>query len=250
MGTLENPALTCQARPQDGEVFGEFPPRRELPTHTKYPVLVPTPTPAYNAAYARAHLAAKGRGWAGGGLPAEAAALAAAVESDEVRGYLRTLGEYLADATAINPKRGAGGGRTALYGLQTTPRNGQLNYVRCEAGTRLDAAAPYLLPFLATTAFDSLRISLHPANTALGAQLRAAGLDAATISEDSDAFASRVAVENPYNVVAPTEPSEFALAGQFISLLLCVGHVKSTKPADEGFVKAFSGSPKWLAMRS
>ena len=88
------------------------------------------------------------------------------------------------------------------------------------------------------------------ANTALGAQLRAAGLDAATISEDSDAFASRVAVENPYNVVAPTEPSEFALAGQFISLLLCVGHVKSTKPADEGFVKAFSGSPKWLAMRS
>ena len=49
---------------------------------------------------------------------------------------------------------------------------------------------------------------------------------------------------------ADGEPSEFALAGQFISLLLCVGHVKSTKPADEGFVKAFSGSPKWLAMRT
>ena len=97
--------------------------------HTKYPVLVPTPTAAYNTTYVPAHLAAKGRGWQGSGLPAEAAALVAGVQSDEVRGYLRTIGEYLVDACSVNPKRGVGTGRTALYGLQTPPRNGQLNYV-------------------------------------------------------------------------------------------------------------------------
>ena len=249
VGSLEQPALTCQARPQDGEIFGEFPPRRELALHTKYPVLVPTPTAAYNTTYVPAHLAAKGRGWQGSGLPAEAAALVAGVQSDEVRGYLRTIGEYLVDACSVNPKRGVGTGRTALYGLQTPPRNGQLNYVRCGARTSLDDVAPYVFPFVLTTAFDSLRISFDPDNAALKAQLDAAGLRDAAVSESGDAFAARVAAENPYNVVAPTAASEFALAGQFISLLMCVGHVKSTKPGDDEFVKAFSDSPKWLAVR-
>ena len=249
VGSLEQPALTCQARPQDGEIFGEFPPRRELPLHTKFPVLVPSPTAAYNTTYVPAHLAARGRGWQGSELATEAAALVAGVQSDEVRGYLRTIGEYLLDACSVNPKRGVGTGRTALYGLQTPPRNGQLNYVRCGARTSLDEIAPYVFPFALTNAFDSLRISLDPDNAALKAQLDAAGLRDAAVSESGDAFAARVAAENPYNVVAPTAASEFALAGQFISLLMCVGHVKSTKPGDDEFVKAFSGSPKWLKVR-
>mmetsp|Transcript_3015 Transcript_3015/g.6832 ORF Transcript_3015/g.6832 Transcript_3015/m.6832 type:complete len:420 (-) Transcript_3015:452-1711(-) len=52
----ESPALTCQARPQDGEIFGEFPPRRNLARHTHFPVVVPSPTPGYTAAYTREHL--------------------------------------------------------------------------------------------------------------------------------------------------------------------------------------------------
>ena len=57
VGTTAAPALTCQARPQDGEIFGEFPIRRELKKFTRYPVVIPTPTPAYNSVYDAAHLA-------------------------------------------------------------------------------------------------------------------------------------------------------------------------------------------------
>ena len=51
VGHEGNVALTCQARPQEGEVFGEFPVRKDLGKYTRYPVVVPSPTPAYNCHY-------------------------------------------------------------------------------------------------------------------------------------------------------------------------------------------------------
>ena len=249
VGTLDSPALTCQARPQDGEVFGEFPVRRELGEHTKYPVVVPTPTPAYNSVYTSGYLEQQGRGWDGSGLPAPAAAIASAVSSDAVRGYLRETAEYLLDACAQNPKVGANpGGRTALYGLQTTPRNGRLNYIRCGADDTLDSVASHMLPFVMTNAHEQLRLSVPASNSTLLTALDAAGLGASVVREDAAAFDARVAAESPYNVISPTM-ADFPMVGQFVSLLLCVGHIKSVKPNDQAFIDAFSASSKWLAIR-
>ena len=127
VGNVDSPALTCQARPQDGEVFGEFPVRRELHGHTKYPVVVPTPTPAYNSTYSESYLASRGKGWVPNSLPLEACKVATSLTSDAVRGYVREVADYLTDALAVNPKVSLPGtSRTALFGLQTTPQNGQV----------------------------------------------------------------------------------------------------------------------------
>eukprot|EP00966_Prymnesium_polylepis_P019212 442808-Prymnesium_polylepis.1 len=49
-------------------------------------------------------------------------------------------------------------------------------------------------------------------------------------------------------VIEPSMP-EFPLVGQFVSLLLCVGHITSVKAHDQAFIDAFSASPKWLSIR-
>ena len=255
VGTLDEPALTCQARPQDGEVFGEFPVRGEMSKFTKYPVVVPSPTPAYNAHYTQAYLEQRGvvAGQDGDGMSSAVAAFVAAGSTPAVRGYLALTHEYLLGALSENPKPGLGD-RETLYGLQTTPHNGQLNFLRCAAGETFDDIAPHLFPFFVTSAMPQLRVSLASGSEALAAQLREHGVECAI--EDEDAFMARGDVADAYNVIRPRDAlfdfksGEWPLMGQFISLYFCCGHIKAAGPAAAvGFVDAFKGSKKWLKMR-
>ena len=189
VGYEGSPALTCQARPQEGEIFGEFPERRDLGKYTKYPVVIPSSTPAYNAHYEQAHLVAKATKVAAAleavryrgkeGAAAAAYDLIHRVESVAVRGFCVLLLEYLADATKpnTNPSRGdsantGGPNRSILFGLQRPPMDGSVTLLRCGAATPFDALAPTLLPFLVTNAAGSVCISVDPANSALVEQLQ------------------------------------------------------------------------------
>jgi len=52
------PSARRQARPQDGECFGELPPLASMSTVTRFPMVVPSAQPAYFASYTRTHLIA------------------------------------------------------------------------------------------------------------------------------------------------------------------------------------------------
>jgi hypothetical protein len=78
------------------------------------------------------------------------------------------------------------------------------------------------------------------------------GLGVATAEEDAAAWEARRAGGDFYNVLDASDDGygteEFPLAGQFCSLYLGVGHVKSTRTGDEKFLDTFKGSSKWLQM--
>jgi len=229
-------------------VFGEFPVRRELGKYTKFPVVIPTPTPAYNSSYDSAFLEAHGKNWGNTLGGTDRAAFAAAIQADAVRGYCRVLHEYLTDVCQANPKEGLGA-RTTLFGLQTPPLNGQLNYIRTGSGTTFDDVAPQLYPFFATNAFSQVEMSCDPSNAALADTLNKLGVP--TTTETDDAFEGRMATAEPFNIIRPDkEDVGFPLAGQFISVLFCVGHVKSSRGGDDHFLETFRNSDKWLAMRN
>ena len=211
------PALTCQARPQEGEVFGEFAPRRDLTKYTKFPVIVPSATPSYNSHYTSTHLAARAAEAASAGAGGEAPSSFA--PTVEVQGYLSIVAEYLADATANGPRDGHGA-RTALWGLQRPPLGQASTVLRLAADTTLDAAAMALYPFYLTNAWEQLRISVDPAfksaNCGCGEDpCSTYGADGAGApgfwrsdsfvsgaEEETDAeFEARVDAEDPWNVL-------------------------------------------------
>jgi hypothetical protein len=234
-------ALTCQARPQDGEVFGEFPPRKELGKYTKFPMVIPSPPAGYNAQYSSAHLLSMAEN---DHIPA----MFQDVKDTERRGYLAVLANYLEDA-ASGPKEGWRNGmedaRTCLYGLQRPPLSGQPTVVRCDAHTSLDDAAPILLPFVCTNAKDQLEVSVHPKNQSVIKALEGSGVST-VIEEDFDIRYEKE-IDEWYNVVrVETMGDEYPLAAQWISLYFPLGHIKSTKSNDREFIELFQNSQKWL----
>jgi hypothetical protein len=185
------------------------------------------------------------------------------VQSAAVRGFCILLGEYLSDACMVNRGDGSttgGPDRTILYGLQRPPINGQDTVLRCSADTSFDELAPTLMPFYATNALDSLRVSCDPANTALLEILaKIDGLGEKISTETAEGFASIDQAREFYNVVGPEALADnnntqcleqFPLVGQFVSLYFPMGHIKSTRQQDQAFVDFFSCSEKWLRVHN
>eukprot|EP00968_Pinguiococcus_pyrenoidosus_P013312 scaffold1213_cov256-Pinguiococcus_pyrenoidosus.AAC.5 len=110
------PALTCQARPQEGEIFGEFPPRMTMEKYTVFPVVVPSATPGYMAAYRVEHLADAASGASAFGSTLRT--LLDTIDDQAMKGYGVLLLRYLRESCGAKEDIGA---RTTLWGLQRPP---------------------------------------------------------------------------------------------------------------------------------
>lgn len=244
VGREGKPALTAQARPQDGEIFGEFPPRREMRKFTAGPVFVPSSTPTYMARYEPKHLAEaaqRERSQSSG-----ARQLLQAVGKAELRGYAVLLAEYLKESCGA--KQGFGN-RTTLWGLQRPPLRDVSTLLRVRASDELDAVILHLMPFLLTNAKEGLAISIAADCSAEMKQaIRKACENVPCHEEDHGSFEQRCQSSEPWNSVDvdPAVVEELPLVDHFVLRLLPMGHIKSACQDDKDFVKAFENSPKWL----
>ena len=256
-----NTAMTCQARPQDGEIFGEFPPRKDLFKYTKFPMVIPSAPASYNSHYKKEYLQGLATTHHMGGekkslpsisLPSiSLPSIFDGVQSLERKGYLIALCNYLKDA-ANGPKEGWRNGlddaRTCLYGLQRPPLNNQPTLLRCNAETSLDDLAPILLPFVVTNACEQVRVSVHPKNVVVLAALENNKQNIIVDIEENFEEREKKDRDNWYNLVhvEPMLDDGYPLVAQWVSLWFPLGHIKSTKSNDQEFLRLFEKSDKWL----
>jgi len=251
VGREGQPCLTAQARPQDGEIFGEFPPRGEMTKYTSGPVFVPSSTPSYMAHYEVTHLQSlASRGADVLGKSSTILGLLEAAEKSEVTGYGVLLAEYLRES--CGPKRG-NGQRTALFGLQRPPLRSVSTVLRVRAADDFGAVALHLMPFMLTNAKEGLVVSQAAdlrGSHAKALQAACAATGVRCHVEAESAFDQRCSESEPWNVVSLSNSSAsveaLPMVDHFVLRMLPMGHIKSSVSKDEGFVKAFESSSKWL----
>jgi hypothetical protein len=256
LGSTDNtdtmpPALTCQARPQDGECFGEFPPRNTMDQYSLFPVIVPSSNPSYGTTYTDNYLLQQTMDestWS-----TKAQALVSAVVDPKIRGYTMTLIKYLQAVDVRNPRRGRTADvRTAIYGLQRPPLH-QSAHVYVGATASWDAVAPLFMLYYVTTARDQMILTLHPDNTTVRDLLDEQNIDYHVANptdwqtqcdlQRSDVFFSKV-IDHEESLLPK---SSFPMAYLFTLRHLPAGHIKSTQAHDDEFVANFMGlSKKWL----
>ena len=237
------PALTCQARPQEGEVFGEFPPRATMDRYSVYPVIVPSSNPSYDASYTKPHLESKGSVLLDTSIPSTTRTLLTAVQDVAVRGYCVLLLEYLQNVCRMNPKRGFGNSRTALFGLQRPPLSCK-TILRVSKDADWDVVAPLYLLFFVTNARDQVVLSVDPANSEV---LALSDMLTNVVVESQDEYKTRISDRTLiFDAIQPAPLSSFPMVGNFVSLYLPMGHIKSTKAEDDEFVLNARVSQKWL----
>ena len=173
-------------------------------------------------------------------------ALLEEVSDGAVLGFSLVLIEYLRNVARMNPKPGLGSSRTALWGLQRPPI-GSTTVVLCSKDTSWDSIAPLYVIFHATSARDQIELVIDPSNTDLVdiCQRHKLRHTVKEIDETND-FACREDVFNVVrgNVVKPMKT--YPMAGNYVSLFLPLGHIKSTKPNDEEFLLRAKLSDKWI----
>lgn len=215
-------------------MFGEFPPRRHLKKYTKFPVVVPSSTPAYDASYTNEFLEEQGQMQADG----KVGSFLKDLSDIKIRGYCALFTQYLLDATMENPKLGFGTNRTAVWGLQRPPL-GTTTYLSCNSC--IDDLAPYLLVFFATNAESEVVVATE--NKGIKEFCEKYGV---TTSDIVDENSSLKPGDNFVDITTPI--ARFPMVGNFITTLLPVGHIKSTVPNDEEFILRFCRREKWLRM--
>lgn len=244
------PAMTCQARPQEAEIFGEFPPRNSMNQYTIFPVVVPSSNPSYDAVYAPDYLRSRGTTLSEY-ISKNTKALLEEVKEDAIRGYCVLLIEYLQNVCRLNPKPGFGASRTALWGI-TRPPLGKKTVLRCSNSDHVtwDAVAPIYVLFHATNARDQAELSVDPQNIDLVALCRKHRLPHVIVESESDMTERLAARDDGYVFhlvhVSQENAPAFSMVGNFVSLYLPFCHIKTTMANDDEFVLKARISEKWL----
>lgn len=240
------PALTCQARPQEAECFGEFPPRSSMNDYTIFPVIVPSSNPSYDAHYSDEYLRSRGASLSDYFIKSTRTLLEE-IHCDIVRGYCVLLIEYLQNVAKQNPKQGFGKSRTAVWGIQRPPL-GMKTLIRCGAETTWDSVAPIYILFHATNARNQVELSIDSQNAALAALAEKGNLPNSVESKEelTTRVAGRDDIFHHVDLSGTQEPFSFPMVGNFTSLYLPFGHIKSTKSGDNEFATKVRLSEKWL----
>jgi hypothetical protein len=249
IGSTDNmdmlPAMTCQARPQDGECFGEFPPRNDIQKYTLFPVIIPSSNPSYDTVYDNAYLQLRGRNISEYIIKSTKSMLNA-ITDDNVRGYCTLLIEYLQNSCRKNPKSGFSRTRSVLYGLQRPPL-GMKTILRCSKHSKFDDLATIYILFQVTNARDQVELSVHPNNVDIQDICQQLNLTI-TIESDIDytnQISNRTDIFHHVTITGPNQP-RFPMVGNFVSLYFPIGHIKSTMMDDHEFEMKARISEKWL----
>ena len=158
-------ALTAQARPQDGEVFGEFPPRKTLDDVSRYPMLNPVPCSTWNTVFSDEYLIQHSKDRVidpkVGGMVEN---IMNNIERPKFRGYAQLITEYLSDSCGNNPysvSKDNGCGRTSYFGLQRPPIvDNYVTLINYGDAANKDLFLLHVLPFAITNSHSQCVVNL------------------------------------------------------------------------------------------
>jgi hypothetical protein len=112
----------------------------------------------------------------------------------------------------------------------------------------MDDIAPYVIIFFVTNARHQMELSVDPDNKHMLATCQQLGVR--VLVETEEEFSHRRSdIARGYNFVDVKGPMKvFPMVGNFVSLYMPLGHIKSTMLNDKDFVAKFEKSQKWLKM--